>query len=81
MATSSGRRQGGPSGLGVAAGAGVLAAAPAVPAEAAGGVGEAGPDGDGELGLGAGPTCAQEVSSTTGLRGSALPPTPDRSVK
>ena len=34
-----------------------------------------------ELGLGLDPTSAHEASSTTGLPGSALPPTPDRSVK
>jgi hypothetical protein len=34
-----------------------------------------------ELGLGLGPTSVHEVSSTIALPGSALPPTPDRSVK
>ena len=34
-----------------------------------------------ELGLGLDPTSAHEVSSTIALPGSALPPTPDRSVK
>ena len=34
-----------------------------------------------ELELGLDPTSAHEASSTIGLPGSALPPTPDRSVK
>ena len=33
------------------------------------------------FGLGLGPTSVHEVSSTIALPGSALPPTPDRSVK